>query len=242
MNEARRFFSPILICLILGFLLSTAFYAQQRTRERVGPRKTELIEVIKSLEKERENLKRETGKLRERLRAYEKEAAAHEGILGSFTKELEELKFAAGLTAVMGPGVEVTLGDALQVPPGEDPNDYIIHDYDLRIVVNALWDGGAEAIAINNQRLVSTSAIRCAGNTILVNSMRLATPYKIRAIGNSERLYRALQENKDASKLLWDYAKSFGLIAEIKTLSHIKIPAYSGSLRVEHARAIKGED
>jgi len=242
LDKARRFLSPILVCLILGFLLSTAFYAQQRTRERVGQRKVELIEIIKSLEKERENLKKETRELRERLRAYEKEAAAHEGILGSFTKELEELKFAAGLTPVEGPGVEVILGDALQVPLGEDPNSYIIHDYDLRVMVNALWDGGAKAIAINSQRLVSTSAIRCVGNTILVNSVRLATPYKIRAIGNSERLYRVLQENKDASKLLWNYAKFFGLIAEIKTLSHIKIPAYSGSLRVEHARTIREDD
>lgn len=232
--------SLVLVTLILGLLLTTSYYTWQKTKERTPiSRKRELIEVIKELEGKKRNLKNDLGDLRRRLQSLEKKAAADEGVLSSFKDQLNQAKSAAGLTSVRDDGIEVTLGDSTQTPLGKDPNNYIIHDYDLRAVVNALWAGGAEAISINGQRLVSVSAIRCAGNTILVNSTRLASPYRIRAIGDFNRLNKELNEDKESSQLLNNYAKMFSLAVDIEEKHDVEIPAYKGSLMIKYARETK---
>src|SRR5436189_127421 len=75
-----------------------------------------------------------------------------------------------GLAAMRGPGLKVTLDDSkLDKPPAGNVNDLVIHSQDVQAVVNALWQAGAEAVAINGQRLVGTSAVLCVGNTLLLN-------------------------------------------------------------------------
>lgn len=225
------------VFLILGILLATSFVSQQAQRASVpSSRKTELIGIIRDLEGEREKLKAELQKQRNQMTAFEKQAAADQGVLSSFTKRLDGVKFATGLTRVEGPGISITIGDSQSIPPNKNPNDYIVHDTDLRIIVNALWSAGAEAIVVNNERLVSTSAIRCAGTMILVNSRRLAAPYQIKAIGNSERLFSGLKQDKDASRLLNEVAKTYNLLVSIERESDLTLPAYKGSLGIEYAQ------
>lgn len=240
MKKVKDYIALAIVCAILGLLLSTSFNIHRRA-QRTGPesRRAELVSVVKDLEQERDDLKDDLKKLREEIEDYEKEAAADEGVLASFTRELDNLSFTAGLTAVRGPGLEVVLGDSPTVPSGKDPSNYIIHDYDLRVIVNALWGAGAEAIAVNDQRLVAVSALRCAGNTILVNSTRLASPYTIKAIGDPGTLYQALREDEGALQLIDGYAKSFGLVVDVKKSSGLKLPPYQGSLRIEYAKAIR---
>ncbi len=235
--------SLALILLILGLLLSTSFNTHRYlSKNKTELRKKGLIEVVKELENDRSVLKNQLNSLNKRIGKFEEKAAAEAGVLASFTEELNSQKLAAGFLLVEGPGVEVTLGDSPQIPAGRDPANYIIHDYDLRVVVNALWAGDAEAISINGQRLISTSSIRCAGNTILVNYTRLASPYKIRAIGNSEKLIKSLNENYEVESLLKGYAKALGLMVDIEKVSELKLPAYTGSVGVEYARAVEKEN
>lgn len=235
-------FSLGFILLILGLLLSTSFDTHRRLhRSTAEPRKKELIEVVKEQEKERDDLKEKLNTLNNSISKFEKKAAAEEGVLVSFTNKLNSLKSAAGFLPLKGPGVEVTLSDSALIPPGKDPTNYIIHDYDLRVVVNALWAGGADAISINNQRLISTSSIRCAGNTILVNYTRLASPYRIRAIGNSRRLTESLNHNNEAKPLLKGYAKALGLIIDIKETLDLRLPPYKGRIGIEYARVTNKE-
>ena len=100
----------------------------------------------------------------------------------------------AGLTEVKGPGVTIEMNDAKkEVPSGQDPNLFIIHDDDVLAVVNELLASGAEAIAINGQRVVATTEIRCAGAVIMINGVRFAPPLKIQAIGDPETLHNALK-------------------------------------------------
>lgn len=231
-----------IIWMILGLLLVTSFYAQQNIKAlATGSRKKVLIATIKDLEQERNGLKSELERLRNKISEYEKEAAADEGVLSTFTQKLSSLELAAGLVPVQGPGIAVTLGDSPNVPPSKNPNDYIIHDTDIRSVVNALWSGGAEAISINNQRIVSSTSIRCAGNTVLVNSTRLATPYEIKAIGNKKQILEATEDDNEVKRLLGSYAETYNLIVNIEELDKITIPAYKGSLIVEYARPSQGE-
>jgi len=234
--------SLAIILLILGVLLSTSFNTHRNlSRTTTESRKKGLIDVVNELETERDDLRKRLISLNKELSQYEKKAADEEGVLASYTEELDSLKLDAGLSAVTGPGVQVTMADSPQIPIGKDPNNYIIHDYDLRVVVNALWAGGAEAITINNQRLISTSSIRCAGNTILVNYIRLASPYEIKAIGSPDKLVKALEQNNEVKSLLKGYAKAFALDIDINEASNLKLPGYKGSIGIKYARVDEGD-
>lgn len=237
--KSFAFLPSLVVFMVLGLLLTISFYTQQKYQVSSASKKRALIHAVRDLERERNSLKGDLETLRQNVTRYEKQAAADEGVFASFNRELENLKQAAGLTQVFGPGLEVVLGDSPEVPPGEIPENYIIHDYDLRLVVNSLWAGGAEAISINGQRLVATSPIRCAGNTVLVNSVRLASPYKILAIGNFDKLAGALERNREVSRLINKYAQIFLLQVGVSKKSKIEIPEYTGSLKVERAKPVK---
>ena len=111
----------------------------------------------------------------------------------------DEFLEAAGLTAVHGPGIQVSLDDAPRqadgsLPRGATVNDVVVHQQDVQAVVNALWSGGAEAVAIMGVRLISTSAVRCVGNTLLLHGQVYSPPFVIEAIGDTEGMADALEE------------------------------------------------
>ena len=103
---------------------------------------------------------------------------------------------AAGTQAVAGPTVQVTLTDARNVPDvlpdGISVDDYVVHQQDVQAVVNALWEGGAEAMMLMDQRVISTSAVRCVGNTLILQGRVYSPPYVITAIGNQTDLRASL--------------------------------------------------
>lgn len=231
-----------LIFIVLGILLATSFTTSKQSKTTVSStRKEELISIIHDLESRREALKTELFALRNQLNQYEKQAAANEGKLATFTQEQEELALAAGLVPMTGKGIVITLGDSPSIPLNQNPNDYIIHDSDIRVVTNALWACGAEAMAVNNQRMVSATAIRCAGNTILINSTRCASPYVIYAIGDQKRMLAGLEEDDDVTRLFKHYSQSYGLEVDISKQDDIVIPAYKGSLRIEYTTEVERE-
>jgi len=152
-------------------------------------------------------------------------------------RRARELEPTAGLTALVGPGVSVTLDDvpANRRPANVDPDDLIVHQQDLQGVVNALWAGGAEAMTLQGQRIISTSAVRCVGNTVVINGIPYSPPYTIEAIGDPERLVRALGDSP-AVDTYRDYAARYGLGWSLKTSSTIRVPAFDGSLSLDYAR------
>lgn len=159
-----------------------------------------------------------------------REAAAHPD------PQLSQARFLAGLTPVQGPGVVVTLNDSkkkmpAQIPPGFTPN--IIHDTDINQVVNELRAAGAETIAVNDQRLVATSPIRCAGPTIFVNNTPTVTPFVIKAIGNPKALTAVMSVPGGIATQLKAYDTSMFSVREAGTL---KLPAYSGNSEPRYAR------
>ncbi|MDI6799157.1 MAG: DUF881 domain-containing protein [Actinomycetota bacterium] len=240
-REEKAKLSLIVGFFLLGLLISTSFYSQEAFKRGLPDyRKQTLLDSIKELEKEKEVFKANIINLRDKVETYEREAAATGGSLATFSKESEDLKEAAGLTLVSGSGLEITLADSPSFPEYENPNNYIIHDYDLRTAVNALLKGNPKGIAINDERLVATSSIRCAGSTIMVNSTRISTPYTIFAVGDPQRLKESLELDLAFSQLSKDYAESFGLLVNVKRRAKITLPAYKGRLLLEHAKT-KGE-
>jgi len=143
---------------------------------------------------------------------------------GQLMEQWEELKLLAGLTDVKGDGVIITLNDAEEKNP-IDVNWSLLHDSDIYEVVNELKRGGAQAISINNERVISTTEIVCAGPTIRVNRNRYAVPYEIKSIGDPKRLYSTFIESPIYSVLKW-----LGIRVEIKEAKNIEIPKYNGNI------------
>jgi len=231
-----RGFSILLVGLTLGLLLSLGW---QRTSISVGPASPQSGRVqlaIEHLEAEQEELKATLAELRRDLADRQQAAAAQTERLQVLKVELDRQQLLAGLAPVQGPGVIVTLDDSnLQIPSGADPNDFIIHEYDLRDTVNLLWTAGSEAIAINDERLVSNSSIYCVGSTVMVNNTRLSPPYVIRAIGNP-RLQQDHLYNPTYLKNLKEKKRLYGLRFDVQDSATLSLPAYSGGFLIQHAR------
>ena len=148
----------------------------------------------------------------------------------------------AGTVPVTGPGVAVSLTDSPlrgdQVPEGLTVDDLVVHQQDVQGVVNALWRGGAEAMMIQDQRVISTSAVRCVGNTLILQGRVYSPPFVITAIGDQDRLQEAL-ENDRAVQIYQEYVQAAGLGYAVEVLDQIEAPAYSGSVGLQHATPIR---
>ncbi|WP_226924536.1 DUF881 domain-containing protein [Georgenia satyanarayanai] len=147
---------------------------------------------------------------------------------------------AAGRTPVTGPGVIVELWDAPAPPDlaagGLHPDDLVVHQQDLEAVINALWTGGAEAMMIQDQRITATSSVRCVGNVLLLHGRHYSPPYRISAIGDPQALREAVDTSPDVA-VYRQYVDAVGLGWAFEESDEIDMPAYTGSLRLEHAQA-----
>ena len=105
------------------------------------------------------------------------------------SEKLKKNDMLLGLTNVKGSGITIVAKDAKATLATDDINKFLVHDVDLREIVNELANAGAQAIEVNGQRIVSSSCVTCAGNVISINGERVSSPFTIKAIGNSDLLY-----------------------------------------------------
>ena len=147
------------------------------------------------------------------------------------TGELAAAGLAAGTTPVHGPAVRVTLNDApLSVAPvGIDPDLLVVHQQDIQQVVNALWAGGAEAMTVQDVRVVATTGIKCVGNTVVLHGTPYAPPYVITAIGDPARLEAALNASP-AMAIYKQYVAAYQLGYSQARLGDVTLPGYTGPL------------
>ncbi len=221
----------VVVGLVLGLLLAVQFRVTSNLQTQKTPemlRAQTLVTRVNDAREKRDALQQQANDLRQQL---DKVATGAE--IGSMKEELMVYRIEAGLTGVIGPGVEVTLNDSSIVEqPGQNPNLYLLHDEDVLKVLNELKAAGVEALAINNQRLLSTSEIRCAGPTILTNkNQRMTPPFVITAIGNPDNMVNSLKMRGGVV----DDLQRYGMV-NIKKVSQVTIPAYSGALSCEYAR------
>lgn len=135
---------------------------------------------------------------------------------------LENMKMAACAEDVRGPGVEITLEDSPDAPA--DAHMGVVHDIDLLQIINELRAAGAEAIAVNHERIHALSEIKCGGAIVRINGVSKATPFRIEAIGDSDRLYAQLFEQNGYVNILKNI---YGIRAEVRRVDAIFIPAFS---------------
>jgi len=229
--------STLLVGLTLGLVLSLVRQPLAGTTAASLEAGASRIQAsVQHLEAEQQALKADLANLRQELVERQQQIAASSDRLQALKAETDRQRLLAGLTPVQGPGVVVTLDDsAIQVPPGADPNAYLIHEYDLRDIVNLLWMAGSEAVAINDERLVSHSSIYCVGSTVMVNSTRLSPPYLIRAIGNP-RVQQDYLRNPSYLTALKEKQRLYGLRFEVTAIANLTLPAYSGGFLIRYAR------
>ncbi|MGI9157118.1 MAG: DUF881 domain-containing protein [Marmoricola sp.] len=158
--------------------------------------------------------------------------------------QIEKVRGPAGLAPVSGPGVTVTLQDAPDdvinqaIADGTPPTDaLVVHQQDIQAVVNALWLGGAKAITIMNQRIISTTGIKCAGPTVILHGVPYSPPYVISAVGVPTDLEASL-ERSDYIDAYRTVADQYGLGYAVAGSRRLDLPAYEGTLELRYARPL----
>ncbi|ROS74508.1 uncharacterized protein YlxW (UPF0749 family) [Cellulomonas sp. PhB143] len=142
----------------------------------------------------------------------------------------------SGSTALQGPGVVVTLRDAPVLKDADVDPDSRVQDLDLQIVVNSLWSVGAEAVAINDQRLTPVTAVRSAGDAILVNLQPVSSPYSVVAIGDPGKLQSGLARSPAGDWMV--SLTNFGIQSSTVGQSELDVPG-DDSVRLRYARPVE---
>ena len=173
-----------MILAVLGFLLVTAAQSATATRKAEAPRKARLISLIEERRSQMSDLDKAVRQLRAEVGAAESARNRSNQAAATASRSEAQLAAQAGAAAVRGAGLRVKVSDSDSIPAdADDASAYRISDTDLQLLVNALWASGAEAIAVNGNRVVATTSVRAAGETIVVNFRPLTPPYRLEAIG-----------------------------------------------------------
>jgi uncharacterized protein YlxW (UPF0749 family) len=162
-------------------------------------------------------------------------------------RTIDDLRGPSGLSPVSGPGVTVTLQDAPQdvldraIQDGEPPGDtLVVHQQDIQAVVNALWLGGATAITIMDQRIISTTGIKCAGPTVILHGVPFSPPYRIKAVGDPASLLASL-DGSDYIDAYRTVADTYGLGYAVTSSANLDLPGYEGTLELRYAKPLAAQ-
>jgi uncharacterized protein YlxW (UPF0749 family) len=235
-NARRNWWATLfLLCAILGAMLGLSVRTQQVVRQ------TSTATDSTISRKQVEDQQRTIAALQERINKYEAGVSSSSAQTRAMSDDLKSAKFLAGLTAVKGQGIIVTLNDSKMpyskdIPPGFVPQN-IIHDTDINQTVNELKTAGAEAISVNDQRLIATSPIRCAGPTVYINNTMAAPPFVIKAIGDAKTLQAALNISGGEEEQINHFDPA---MMKTQISSHLLIPAYSGVIQPKYALPVTG--
>ncbi len=216
----------LVIFLILGMAMAMQFRSVFLSNSQKESQSLNDVEKLKSSIKNEKELGE---KLKKQVDEKEKEReenlkntilSNNDSNLREIKQQLDQIKLKAGLTDVQGDGVVVTLDDA-EARISEDESSLIIHDMDLVKVLNELKKAGAQAIAVNNERVMSLTEQMCAGPTIRINNRKYSTPFEIKAVGDPDSLYKGVSESEIIYLMLKDKIR-----VDIKKAGNMIIPKY----------------
>ena len=225
------------VLFVLGFVIVLQFKSvtKNKTAGSYDGQRVETLQTQLNAEKQKnEQLYVQLLEYMDELNGYREEADASKVL----NQQLSKAELLAGQTDLEGPGVIVTLTENTS-KNNNDPNieDFMIHDADLLRLINELFDADAEAISINNERLIATSEIRCAGSTVSVNNRRYAAPFVIKAIGDPNNLESALKMPGGIVDLL----SMFNVNIDIKKQNKLTVERFSGTIEYKYAQPVQKE-
>jgi len=202
--------------------------------------RTDLAALIRSENAKHDERARRLAALSAQIEAQTAAEAAVNSDVADLRARSAQLAGGAGLSPVRGPGLVVTLNDAPTGgtrPAGALPDDLVVHQQDVQGVVNAMWAGGAEAMMLMDQRVISTSAVRCVGNTLILQGRVYSPPFTIAAIGDPAQLRSAMQASPTIPIYL-QYVQRYGLGWRVDEPAELSMPGYAGTLTLGHARVV----
>lgn len=233
--------SKKMISFILGFmclLLTYGIAIQVKTTNSTGTitstnaKENQLRDAVLKAKEKYDNLYNELEELEEQLEAERANSTQNNSELTDLENSIKEGKKAAGLSEVTGAGLVITLDDNKKISANSylgDPNDLLVHYNDVIRTVNELKNAGAQAISVNDQRIITTTAIDCDGTVIKVNGEKIGTPIVIKAIGMQERLINVDRQNGYVMIL-----RGAGIEVDVKKDDNITIPKYTGVIKFNY--------
>lgn len=232
------------VFLVLSFLivLQLKSVTKNTALENAQIQRTEDLQKELTKEKEKNiDLNKQLLQTNTNLETYREAAEKSDSGSKALAEELKNAMLQAGLTDVEGPGITVTLSDSnaeIKENSGVNTANYVIHDRDLRDIVNELIASGAEAISINGERITTKSAIRCVGPTVTINNNYYAPPFVIKAIGDPDTLEAGLNIRDGVV----DIMRAFQIEVSIAKANKLEIPKYNGQVSFTHAETVKTGD
>ncbi|HEY0237644.1 MAG TPA: DUF881 domain-containing protein [Friedmanniella sp.] len=224
------------VCAIAAFLVVVSTVNARGSDLRPG-RNTDLVSLVADQSRQNTQLTQQVSDLRAAVDGLTD--AENAGAGSDLPQQLERQEEAAGLTAVSGPAVSVTLDDAPAsvAANGVDADLLVVHQQDIQAVVNALWSGGAEAMTIQGQRVISTTGIKCVGNTVVLHGVPYAPPYVISALGDQGRLENALATSTPVD-IFRQYVAAYGLVYGERRDASVTFGPHEGSLDLQYAKPL----
>lgn len=242
MNKKQISITLGIVCLILTLAIVIQIKTINNTISKTDPTfvENDLRDEVLKMKEKYDNTYSELEKAQKELEEERAKASKKDETSIQKEEELKEGNIMLGLTDVTGKGIKITLKDNQTVTNEsigaiDDINNYLVHDLDLLNIVNELKNAGAEAISINDQRVIPTTSITCAGNIIQVNGQKVGSPFVIKAIGIPETLYDALE--RPGSYL--EELRTWGISVESKKENNISIQKYNGVLNNKYMKEVK---
>jgi uncharacterized protein YlxW (UPF0749 family) len=212
----------------LGFLIAAQLAAEGPRVRYTTQERSPLVETALGLQTQQEGLKSRILDLRNQIGALEAQGPGAAESLKQLYANLEQARIGAGLIGLTGTGVVFRIEDSSQ--PGAGSDD-LVTARDVRVLVEELWLAGAEAIAINGERVTVSTAVLDIGGSVLANSAYLAPPYRISAIGPSD-LYERVQASVSFQQFVVERVEHHGLGLSVAELPNVDVPAFGGTVGV----------
>lgn len=223
------------VFVLAGALFITSATSSDGTDLRAG-RFSDLASLVNQQSEEVDALNAEANRLTEEVN--ELSAGVGDKSVEEVRSRAEALRHPAGLEAVKGPGLTITLDDAPDAIVDSadiDVDKLVVHQQDIQAVANALWSGGAEAMTIQGQRVISTTGIKCVGNTVVLHGVPYSPPYVITAVGNPDSLLTSVNTNPYI-EIYKQYVEVYQLGWGVEAHAEVELPGYEGSLDLGYAR------
>ena len=227
------------VTLVAGSVFGVSALTSHGTDLRSG--ETDLADVVTKAD---QRVKAKQTKVASARRNVEREKlkatnSSHQKQLNAINAKINHAQPDAGLSEITGPSITVTLNDSSmpvdQLPEDGTPDWLVVHQQDVQAVVNALWRGGARGMMLMDQRVVSTSAVRCVGNTLILQGRVYSPPFTIKAIGDPVKMQAAL-DNDESVSIYRQYVDLVGLGYQVSTKEQDTFPAFTGSVTMKHAK------
>ncbi len=227
-----------IVYVVLGLVLALQFRSVQDDYlegAASAQKAQELVGKVKKMREEKEQLLNEVNILESKIKSIEEAESKDNVLVRNISAELNKYKMISGLNSVKGPGVVITIDDPPKDPELPSDISVIMYNYDLLLsLINRLNEAGAEAISINDQRIISRTEITLAGSNVNINSVPTAPPFTIKAIGNADTLESALNVRFG----IIDQMKSerYNLQVTVKKQNEVMIPRYNEVIKFRYAK------